>query len=76
VADPAVVDDAWRAWREEVAFAEKFVADSPDLAFRVPMRDGTTVALREVLLHMIEEYARHNGHADLLRERVDGRVGQ
>jgi len=76
VADPAVVDDAWRAWREEVAFAEKFVADSPDLALRVPMRDGTTVALREVLLHMIEEYARHNGHADLLRERVDGRVGQ
>jgi uncharacterized damage-inducible protein DinB len=76
VADPAVVDDAWRAWREEVAFAEKFVADSPDLGLRVPMRDGTTVALREVLLHMIEEYARHNGHADLLRERVDGRVGQ
>jgi len=75
VADPAVVDDAWRAWREEVAFAEKFVADSPDLGLRVPMRDGTTVALREVLVHMIEEYARHNGHADLLRERVDGRVG-
>jgi uncharacterized damage-inducible protein DinB len=76
VADPAVVDDAWRAWREEVAFAETFVADSPDLGLRVPMRDGSTVALREVLLHMIEEYARHNGHADLLRERIDGRVGQ
>jgi len=30
-ADPALVDDAWRAWRGEVAFAEKFVADSPDL---------------------------------------------
>jgi hypothetical protein len=29
-----------------------------------------------VLLHLIEEYARHNGHADLLRETVDGRVGQ
>ena len=29
-----------------------------------------------VLLHMIEEYARHCGHADLLRERIDGRVGQ
>jgi Protein of unknown function (DUF664) len=29
-----------------------------------------------VLLRMIEEYARHNGHADLLRERIDGRVGQ
>jgi uncharacterized damage-inducible protein DinB len=76
VADPEVVDDAWRAWREEVAFAEKFVADSPDLGAKGVMRDGGRVALREVLLHMIEEYARHNGHADLLRERIDGRVGQ
>jgi hypothetical protein len=31
---------------------------------------------REVLGHMIQEYARHNGHADFLRERIDGRVGQ
>jgi uncharacterized damage-inducible protein DinB len=76
VADQAVVDDAWRAWREEVAFAQKFVADSPDLGIRAAMKDGSTIALREVLLHMIEEYARHCGHADLLRERIDGRVGQ
>jgi hypothetical protein len=33
------------------------------------------VSLRWVLIHMIEEYARHNGHADLLRERVDGATG-
>jgi uncharacterized damage-inducible protein DinB len=76
VADPAVVAGAWRAWREEVAFAEQFVADTPDLAIRSPMQNGTTVALREVILHMVEEYARHLGHADLLRERIDGRVGQ
>jgi uncharacterized damage-inducible protein DinB len=76
VADPAVVDDAWRAWREEVAFAEEFVADSPDLGIKGINQDGTSVALREVLVHMIEEYARHCGHADLLRERIDGRVGQ
>jgi uncharacterized damage-inducible protein DinB len=76
VADPEVVDDAWRAWRQEVAFAEKFVADSPDLGVKGTMRDGTRVALRDVLVHMIEEYARHCGHADLLRERIDGRVGQ
>jgi uncharacterized damage-inducible protein DinB len=76
VADPAVVDDARRAWREEVAFAEKFVADSPDLGIKGTMEDGTSIALREVLVHMIEEYARHCGHADLLRERIDGRVGQ
>ena len=75
-ADPAVVDDAWRAWREEVAFAEKFVADSPDLGIKGTMQDGASIALREVLVHMIEEYARHCGHADLLRERIDGRVGQ
>jgi uncharacterized damage-inducible protein DinB len=76
VADPAVADDAWRVWREEVAFAEKFVADSPDLGIKGIMRDGTSIALREVLVHMIEEYARHCGHADLLRERIDGRFGQ
>jgi uncharacterized damage-inducible protein DinB len=72
VADPAVVDDAWRAWRAEVAFAEQFVANTTDLG-----TPGTTqVPLRDVLVHMIEEYARHCGHADLLRERIDGRVGQ
>ncbi len=76
VADPAVVDDAWRAWRDEVAFAEKFVADSPDLGIKGVNEDGTSPALRSVLVHMIEEYARHCGHADLLRERIDGRVGQ
>ena len=76
VPDPAVVADAWRSWREEVAFAEQYVAASPDLAVRSPMEDGSTVALFEVILHMVEEYARHVGHADLLRERIDGRVGQ
>jgi uncharacterized damage-inducible protein DinB len=76
VADPAVVDDAWRAWRGEVAFAEKFADEAEDLGIRGTMKDGTSIALREVLIHMIEEYARHCGHADLLRERIDGRVGQ
>jgi len=76
VADPAVVDDAWQAWRDEVAFAEKFVAGAPHLGICGTIRDGDTIALREVLVHMIEEYARHCGHADLLRERIDGRVGQ
>jgi len=35
-----------------------------------------TVSLRWIMIHMIEEYARHNGHADLLREQVDGVVGE
>jgi uncharacterized damage-inducible protein DinB len=38
--------------------------------------DGRTVSLRWILVHLIEEYARHNGHADLLREAVDGSVGE
>jgi hypothetical protein len=39
-------------------------------------RDGTRHSLRWVLAHMIEEYARHNGHADLLREAIDGATGE
>jgi Protein of unknown function (DUF664) len=34
------------------------------------------VSLRWVLVHMVEEYAQHNGHADLLREQIDGRIGR
>ena len=75
VADPAVVDEAWDAWREEVAFAEDFARET-DLGFVGQTGDGSPISLRELLVHMIEEYARHNGHADLLRERIDGRVGQ
>lgn len=75
VADPAVVADAWDAWRDEVAFAEAFVRGA-DLDRVGVDGDGKAISLRELLVHMVEEYARHNGHADLLRERIDGRVGQ
>lgn len=75
-ADPTVVADAWATWRAEVAFAEEFVAATSDLGTRGHHPSGTGPQLREVLIHMIEEYARHCGHADLLRERIDGRVGQ
>jgi hypothetical protein len=73
--DPAVVADAWATWRSEVAFAESLVAGAADLA-TAGRCEGDPIELREVLVHMIEEYARHNGHADFLRERIDGRVGQ
>lgn len=77
VADLAVVAQAWAAWREEVAFAERFVEEAADLGtVKCRMRDGRELALRGVLVHMVEEYAQHNGHADLLRERIDGRIGQ
>ncbi len=76
VADPRVVAEAWDAWRDEVAFAEGFVDGVNDLGTLGRNRDGSTVPLRSVLVHLVEEYARHCGHADLLRERIDGRTGQ
>jgi uncharacterized damage-inducible protein DinB len=76
VADPAVVAEAWAAWETEVAFSEAFVARMTDLSTSGRQSDGKMIQLREVLVHMIEEYARHCGHADLIRERIDGRVGQ
>jgi len=75
VADPAAVEAAWAAWREEIAFADAFIADH-DFDFVGKDSEGEPVSLRELIVHMIEEYARHNGHADFLRERIDGRVGQ
>ena len=47
------------------------------LATGTPQSWGPDVpSLRWILVHMIEEYARHNGHADLLRESVDGLTGE
>jgi hypothetical protein len=82
VADPQLVADAWAAWRAEVDFAIRFAADAPslDLTRGDPRNEhgsgGAEISLREVLVGMIEEYARHLGHVDLLREQLDGRVGQ
>lgn len=82
VADPQVVEEAWEAWRAEVAFAERFVAEAPslDITAEDPLNEhgsgGGSMSLREMLVGTIEEYARHMGHADLLRERIDGRIGQ
>ncbi|SDS49638.1 Uncharacterized damage-inducible protein DinB (forms a four-helix bundle) [Friedmanniella luteola] len=73
--DDAVVREAWAAWRTEVAFAEEFLAGSPDLGATAE-HHGKPLPYRDVLVHMVEEYARHCGHADLLRECIDGRVGQ
>ena len=73
--DHALVDDAWQRLHEEQAFSDRFIEEHPDLGLVVDHR-GERVSFREILVHMIEEYARHNGHADLLRERIDGRIGQ
>jgi hypothetical protein len=59
----------------EVARAREVVEGLPlDYVFHHVRRD-IDMSLRWVYVHMIEEYARHNGHADLLRERIDGRTG-
>jgi hypothetical protein len=82
VADPAVVEEAWATWRAEVAFGEQLVEATPDLGVTVDDAHnqhgsgGGDMSVREVLVGMIEEYARHLGHVDLLRERIDGRLGQ
>jgi hypothetical protein len=74
--DPAVVAQAWQVWRDECAFTDEFVASAADLDLVCDLHGHGVISLREVLVHMVEEYARHNGHADLLRECIDGRVGQ
>jgi uncharacterized damage-inducible protein DinB len=76
VADPAVVEEAFGAWKTEVVAAEEWLdaLDEAGLGREVPLDDGT-VSVRDVLLHVVEEYARHAGHADLLRECIDGRTG-
>jgi uncharacterized damage-inducible protein DinB len=72
--DAAEPEEAFAAWRGEVAAARKAVAGlSLDHLGR--RRDGE-YSLRWIMVHMIEEYARHNGHADLLRERIDGATGE
>jgi len=76
VPDPELVAEAWATWRDEVSFAERFVAEAPDLDVTGTDPWRGAMSLRWVLVHMVEEYARHNGHADLLRERIDGTVGQ
>ena len=72
----ADVAASFAAWQTECELARKAVAAAPslDVLAAAPTRLGAA-SLRWILVHMIEEYARHNGHADLLRERIDGATG-
>jgi uncharacterized damage-inducible protein DinB len=76
VGDPEVVERALAAWQIEMEATDALVAETEDLGTMSASTTAEPIALREVLVHLIEEYARHCGHADLLRERIDGRVGQ
>ena len=71
--DPALV---FAVFAEECDRSRQVVAGAASLdAVAAAKRRGDAVGLRWILIHMVEEYARHNGHADLLRERIDGTVG-
>lgn len=72
-ADQAMVDAAYTDLEREQAETDALLAEHPDLGERL---GADNVSVRELMVHRIEEYARHCGHADLLRECVDGRVGQ
>ncbi len=68
--------EAFAAWRAEVDAARSIVGgvESLDTTYHVASWN-CDVSLRTILLHLIHDYARHNGHADLLREGIDGAIG-
>ncbi|MFW6692874.1 DUF664 domain-containing protein [Streptomyces sp. MAR4 CNX-425] len=72
-ADPALVDAAFADLAREQAACDAVLTSHTDLGTRLAKGD---TSVRELWVHRVEEYARHCGHADLLRECVDGRVGQ
>lgn len=73
LAGQEVVESAFADLAREQAATDAALAEHPDMGARV---DHDNTSIRELWVHRIEEYARHCGHADLLRECVDGRVGQ
>jgi uncharacterized damage-inducible protein DinB len=75
VADADAAAD-YAAYLAECQASREAVAGLPLEHEFVHPRENYAMSLRWVYLHMIEEYARHNGHADLLRERIDGATGE
>jgi uncharacterized damage-inducible protein DinB len=75
-AEAANASEGLAAWESECAVSRSNVAAvrSLDAVGKQPWRDHE-ISLRWILVHMIEEYSRHNGHADFLRERIDGVTG-
>jgi hypothetical protein len=62
--------------RSRECVSEALSADGVSQLARFTFPDGQAPSLRRILVDLIEEYARHTGHADLLREAIDGRVGE
>jgi hypothetical protein len=69
--------EAYATWQDEIETARRHAAryGLDDLSEGVGRFSDEPFSLRWIYTHMIEEYARHNGHADLIRERIDGSVG-
>lgn len=75
-ASTATRAEAFAAWQAEVDHARRIEREAASLDVTGYVAGwGEDVSLRLVMLHLIHEYARHNGHADLLREGIDGTVG-
>jgi uncharacterized damage-inducible protein DinB len=70
-------DEAYGTWQAEIAVARRNAAGLglDDISKGATRHTPQPPSLRWIYTHMIEEYARHNGHADLLRERIDGATG-
>lgn len=76
-ADPDDVENAFARWRAECAHSDGIITSAPlEQTFFRAKYGGETISLRWILAHMIEEYSRHNGHADLLRQCIDGSTGE
>ncbi|MGP0030723.1 MAG: DinB family protein [Acidimicrobiales bacterium] len=73
--DPGRAEAALRAFVSQCAHSRAIVGRAESLDARSTSPERHTRDLRWIMVHMIEEYARHNGHADLLRECIDGTVG-
>jgi len=72
----ADVAEAFAAWQAEIAHGRRIEAATASLDVAgVDRRSGDQYTLRRVMVHLIQEYARHNGHADLIREGIDGVTG-
>ena len=68
--------EAFAAWEAEVEHSRRIEREAESLdIIRYNPRWGEDVSLRMVMMHMVHEYARHSGHADLLREGIDGTTG-
>ncbi|MFC9330354.1 DinB family protein [Kitasatospora sp. NPDC057015] len=74
--DTADAAEAFATWQAQIELARRACEGLPLETVGRRQRRGADVTLRWIQVHMIEEYARHNGHADLLRELVDGATGE